>query len=77
MMDPVLKRPDPLIAGNDEVHEATRSVHLLLNKVNELAGDGEKILRSYEAPSAPIKSKQTYKGSLDDEEGDSGILVPA
>jgi hypothetical protein len=77
MLETVVKRPDPIITTQDEDYAAGRSVNLLLNKINELAGDGQKILHHYEKPVIPPKPKQIYRGSFDDVEDDSGVMVPA
>jgi hypothetical protein len=77
MLESIVKRPDPIILTKNEDAEATRSVNLLLNKINEIAGEGQKILHHYEKPIIQTKPSRIYRGSLDDVEGDSGVLVPA
>jgi len=80
LLEPILKRPDPVIATPGEMREAEQSVQMLLNKVNELAGDGQKILRSHEAPprmTAPKQKERPSYTSFDDEEGIGGALVAA
>jgi hypothetical protein len=77
-LEPILKRPNTLVADNSELRAAEDSVQQLLNKVNELQGDGQKILRSYEAPQKKQPSKHKERPSytsFDDEEGESGELV--
>ncbi|HET9136117.1 MAG TPA: hypothetical protein VFO76_05715 [Candidatus Kapabacteria bacterium] len=79
MLETTVKHPEMIITTKEEDDEATRSVNLLLNKINEIAGDGQKILHSYEAPgrgrTSMLKERRPYT-SFDDEE-DGGVLVPA
>jgi hypothetical protein len=67
-LEPILQRPKAIVATGQDIDEATESVRLLLNKVNALAGDGQKILLPHEAPKKQSPPPPIYRGSLDDEE---------